>query len=220
MSFVDDFVPFAVCNGHGREGTVQAMTHFVMWRGLDGWRAEVASVELCADGLTAIGAQLGSDPLPYRLDYRLDASARHVTRSIEIVAVGQGWRRELDLRHDERGRWTCVVNAHGDGLPDPGGDVASFQGALDCDLGYSPLTNTMPIRRCGLDRRVGAQDFLMAWIAVPELCVFGSAQRYEHVQPGVVRYIDRGSFDGFSAELSLDPDGLVVHYPELAERVR
>src|SRR3954452_23335550 len=91
----DDFVPFGVCNGHGREGTVQAMTHFVMWRGLDGWRAEVASVELCADGLTAIGTQLGSDPLPYRLDYRLDASARHVTRSIEIVAVGQGWRREL-----------------------------------------------------------------------------------------------------------------------------
>src|SRR4051812_39287378 len=99
------------------------MTQFVIWHGLDSWR----SVELCADGFTATGTQLGSEPLPYRLDYRLDASGGHVTRSIEIVAVGQGWRRELDLRHDGRGRWTCAVNADGNGLPEPGGDVASFQ---------------------------------------------------------------------------------------------
>jgi hypothetical protein len=195
------------------------MTHFVIWRGLRCWRAESAAIELCADGLTATGTQLGSDPVPYRLDYRLDASVGHVTRSIEIVAVGQGWRRELDLRRDGHGRWTCRVNGDGDRLPEPGGDAASFEGALDCDLGFSPLTNTMPIRRRGLDRRVDAQDFLMAWIAVPELRVFASAQRYEHVRPGVVRYVDRGSFAGFAAELELDADGLVIHYPELAERV-
>jgi hypothetical protein len=34
-----------------------------------------------------------------------------------------------------------------------------------------------------------------------------------------VRYVDRGLFDGFTAELELDRDGLVVHYPGLAERV-
>jgi len=35
----------------------------------------------------------------------------------------------------------------------------------------------------------------------------------------VVRYVDRGLFDGFEAELELDADGLVVRYPELAMRV-
>src|SRR4051794_35381706 len=141
------------------------MTRFVIWRGLDSWRVEAASVELCGHGLTATGTQLGLKPLPYRLDYRLDAAAGHITRAIEIVAGGEGWRRELELRHDGRGRWTCAVQADGDGPPAPGGDMASLQGALDCDLGYSPLTNAMPIRRCELDRRAGAQDFLMAWIA-------------------------------------------------------
>ena len=31
----------------------------------------------------------------------------------------------------------------------------------------------------------------MAWVSVPDLGVHGSAQRYEHVRPGVVRYVDR-----------------------------
>jgi hypothetical protein len=59
----------------------------------------------------------------------------------------------------------------------------------------------------------------MAGIEVPELRVFGSAQRYEHVRPGVARYVDRGAFDGFTAELELDREGLVVRWPDLAERV-
>jgi hypothetical protein len=171
------------------------MTHFVIWRGLDGWRAETATIELHDDGLTATGTQIGAG---YRLDYKLDD-----TRSIEIVATGDGWTNELDLRHDGHGNWS----------------QADLTGVLDCDLGFSPLTNTLPIRRSGLHRRPGAEDFLMAWIEVPELRVLPSAQRYEHVRPGVVRYVDRGAFAGFTAELEVDADGLVTHYPGLAEQV-
>jgi hypothetical protein len=173
------------------------MTHFVTWRGLDEWRAETAEIELQVDGLTATGVQLGAG---YRLDYRLDASAGFITRSLELVATGAGWRRSLELRHDGRGGWS-----------EPG-----LEGALDCDLAFSPLTNSMPIHRSGLHRRAGAQDFLMAWVEVPSLRVFASAQRYEGVREGVVRYVD----DDFAAELELDGEGLVLRYPELAERVQ
>jgi hypothetical protein len=38
----------------------------VIWRGLDAWRAEAATVELAADGLVATGTQVGSDPVPHR----------------------------------------------------------------------------------------------------------------------------------------------------------
>jgi hypothetical protein len=34
-----------------------------------------------------------------------------------------------------------------------------------------------------------------------------------------VRFIDRGVFEGFTADLRLDADAFVVFYPELAERV-
>jgi len=81
----------------------------------------------------------------------------------------------------------------------------------------------MPIARSGLADRPGAEDFLMAWISVPDLGVVASAQRYEHVRAGengaFVRYVDRGLFLGFEAELALDPSGLVRLYPGLAEAV-
>jgi hypothetical protein len=199
-------------------------TELTIWRGLDAWRVEAAAVELSADGLAVSGTQIGSDPVAYRLDYRLDATDGFLTRALTVTARGRGWRRELELRHDGHGAWTCTARAAGDiGLPAPGGDAAALAGALDCDLGFSPLTNLMPIRRLGLHRRTGAQDFVMAWVSVPDLSVVPSRQRYEHVRRtvdgSIVRYVDRGLFDGFTAELELDRDGLVVRYPELAERV-
>jgi uncharacterized protein len=197
---------------------------FLIWRGLDHWRVEVASLELGADRLVASGTQIGSEPAAYRLDYRLHTRADFITSSLEITASGSGWRRQLDLRHDGHGRWTCVSQSGGlSDLPAPGCDANLLAGALDCDLGLSPLTNLMPIRRFGLHERPGSEDFLMAWVSVPDLAVTASPQRYEHVRrnedgSSVVRYIDRGNFDGFTAELELDADGLVVAYPGLAER--
>jgi uncharacterized protein len=59
------------------------------------------------------------------------------------------------------------------------------------------------------------QDFVMAWVAVPDLTVHRSEQRYEPIDRNHVRYVD----PSFEAVLELDDDGLVVHYPDLAERI-
>jgi hypothetical protein len=84
------------------------------------------------------------------------------------------------------------------------------------DLGYSPLFNSLPILGHALHEGRGeARDFVMAWVSVPELELTRSEQRYELLEPGRVRY----SAGSFSAELELDPDGFVIRYPGLAERV-
>jgi hypothetical protein len=178
----------------------------VAWRGLEEWLAEHAQVDVGAEGVLATGVQLGVQPEPYRLDYRLDVPSDWITRRLEIEASGAGWRRSLVLEHDGAGRWSA------DGVR-----VEEVTGALDCDLALSPLTNLMPVRRSGLHVRAGAEDFLMAWVSVPDLGVVASRQRYEHVRPGVVRYVSLDS--DFTAELELDDEGLVVRYPRLAERV-
>lgn len=199
--------------------------HLYIWRGLDAWRSEVAEIELDEDGLLATGSQVGVDPMPYRVDYRLEAQGDFLTRSLTVESRGTGWWRLLELRQDGGGGWSADWEANGNAPfgTDPGGDAAELTGALDCDLGLSPLTNLMPIRRSGLDRNEGAADFLMAWVSVPDLAVVASAQRYEHVAAdsdgATVRYVDRGLFDGFTADLRLDHSGLVLVYPELAERV-
>jgi hypothetical protein len=176
------------------------------WQGVEEWLAEHAYVELDDRAILATGVQLGTAPSDYRIDYRLDVPGDWVTRRLEVDASGAGWRRALVLEHDGAGAWTC-----------DGERIAALDGAVDCDLAFSPLTNVMPIRRHALHERGGSRDFLMAWVSVPDLQVHASPQRYEHVRPGVVRYV---ALDGdFTAELELDEDGLVVRYPRLAERV-
>jgi hypothetical protein len=199
------------------------MTRFVHWEGTDEWRAEAVEVELTDDGVAARGVQLGVDPLPYRLDYELDATDGWRTRSLGATAAGDGWGRTLWLERSAEGVWSLEVGAHGEAaLDEPGGPADALAEALDCDLGFSPLTNLMPIRREGLHRRAGASDHVMAWVAVPDLRVFASAQRYEHVRStgdeAIVRFVDRGLFEGFEAELRLDRDGLIKEYPGLARR--
>ncbi len=97
----------------------------------------------------------------------------------------------------------------------PGGDMSPFTETLDCDLGLSPLTNSMPVLRHGLLRGGGPVDFLMAWVSVPDLAVRASRQRYTFVRAegkgAVVRY---ESLDGeFTTDITFDGDGLVVDYP-------
>lgn len=196
----------------------------MIWRGVDRWLAEVASIDLQQSGVRATGTQLGDDPVPYRLDYTLDASEDFITQSISAFITGDGWSRGVRLAHDGTGGWQCDSECRGDvDLPTPGGDTRALAGAHDCDLGFSPLTNLMPIRRLSLHRQPSSADLLMAWISVPDLGVFAYPQRYEHIRAdatgAVVRFTSLGIHEGFTSELRVDRDGLVLVYPHLAIRV-
>ena len=200
------------------------MARVVIWEGLDDWRAEVAHVEHGDGELSAKGTQLGVDPLPYRLDYALETAGGLVTRAMRVESSGEGWARRLNLTHDGHGGWRCESEEDGKpDLPPPGGDVSALVDARDVDLGLSPLTNFMPLRRAGLHESPGATDLLAAWISVPDLGLHASRQCYEHVRGGshgaVVRYLDVGAHAGFTSELEVDGDGLVRLYPGLARRV-
>jgi hypothetical protein len=82
------------------------------------------------------------------------------------------------------------------------------------DLGFSPLTNTLPILRDGLHVGGEPRDYVMALVEVPSLEVARSEQRYEPFAPGLVRF----RAGEFTAMLELDEHGLVVRYPGLAVR--
>ena len=78
----------------------------------------------------------------------------------------------------------------------------------------------MPVRRLGLldDEPGVARDVLTAWVGVPALTVDPSPQRYALLRTDPGRTTVRFSAGDFAADLTLDADGLVVDYPELAAR--
>lgn len=168
----------------------------------------VGSGELVGGG----GDQTG----PYRVDYELDTEQDLATHRLVVRVDGAGWRRELWLRRDAGGDWTCRRLTEPDVHQPAIADVAALAGALDCDLVSSALFNLMPIRRSDLHHVPGSQDFLMAWVSIPDLAVTPSHQTYGHVRPGVVSFSSEG---GFTAEVEVDDDGLVTRYPSVAVRV-
>jgi uncharacterized protein len=194
---------------------------FLVWTGVEEWLTESAAVDLGADGMSATGTQLGAEPDPYRVDYRLE-TPDFVTRELDLTATADGWRRHLLLRHDGTGAWVAEVEDQGEVPGGPwDGSLPDLSEARDIDIQYSPLTNTMPILRHGFQRE-GSGDLVMAFVTTPSLRVEASPQRYEHVRTtengSLVRYISR---DGdFTADLELDADGLLEFYPRLARRVR
>jgi hypothetical protein len=151
----------------------------VVWRGLDALRTEYADVRFDDKGLFAHGTQVGIEPKPYLLRYRLEPRRL-------AVEIDAGPSLDLDL-----------------------GDHDAF------DLGFSPLFNSIPVRRDGLHRGGAARDYVMAWISVPDLAVEASMQRYEPLGPGLIRF----RAGDFVADLTFDPDGLVRRYEGLAERM-
>jgi uncharacterized protein len=189
------------------------MTRLIHWRNLEGWRgwatawrAESVRIDLGERRFGATGVQLGVEPYPYRLDYLLETDPDWITRRLLLMCHDGMQETRRDLRHDGAGNWTL------DGEPRP-----DLDGALDCDLGYSPLTNTMPVLRERIREGEGPADFTMAWVDVPTLTLHASRQRYEPIDAKRVRYVAVG--DDFDADLELDDEGFVVRYPHLAQRV-
>lgn len=184
--------------------------------------AELADVTVGDDGLSARGSAIGTNPFPYQLQYELTTVDQFVTSVLGVQTEGKDWSRRLELRRAPDGSWSFEPDSEGAAdLPAPGGDVEPLAGALDCDLGLSPLTNSMPILRHGLHEDGGPVDFLMAWVSVPDLAVHPSRQRYTFLrresEARIVRYESRGG--NFVADLRVDDDGLVIDYPKLARRI-
>lgn len=201
------------------------MATIVTWAGVDDpERLDRASVELAEDSMRAFGS---SHTRSFATTWSLDVGAGWVTRSIDVTVRSLGWWRSLTLTRHPDGRWESRHDAEGRvDLPSPGlADPASVEGALDCDLALSPVTNTMPVRRLGLlDAVVPPTPLVLAWVDVPSLQVVRDEQVYASAGDGTTpRHVAFSSPDGeggvFRTRFTVDEDGLVLDYPGIARRV-
>jgi hypothetical protein len=88
-----------------------------------------------------------------------------------------------------------------------GRERTDLAGCTDIDLGWTPATNTLPIRRTRL--HVGETSKVAAvWVTFPELAVRRMEQTYSRKSASVWTY----SSANFTADLVMDTNGIVVTY--------
>jgi uncharacterized protein len=162
----------------------------VVWE-LPGEGAEHFTLEDAEPGFRLAGtAILAVGGAPYAVEYAVGVDAEWRTRSVDVTCN----EVTIELLGDGAGGWS----------------IPGFDGCIDMDLGFTPATNTLPIRRLGLE--VGdAADLDVVWLRFPELTLERMTQRYERLAEGRYRY----SSPGFAAELRLDDHGLVLEYEGL-----
>lgn len=162
--------------------------------------AELQSSEQCTiQALPGPGAVVGTVTLlchgvPPRIDYRITTDAGWATRTVDITLYG-GVSREIRLERGDDG-WTV----NGRVRPD-------LNACIDVDLGWTPATNVLPLRRVP----VAVGDSLTtsaAWVRFPALDVVASEQTYTRLTADRVRYQSAT----FEAELVVTPDGIVTTY--------
>lgn len=181
-----------------------------------------AEVSFEPGGLNANGIQTGPG---YSARWILEALDDWTTQAIHVHVLGVGWNRMLKLKRDAGGVWTSETSVSGEqpaelAAPDMHPGIVAGEDlseALDCDLGMCPVTNTMPIRRLDLlGQEVPETRLIMAWIEMPSLRVIASDQYYSSVDERTVRY--KSGTRGVDVELQVDEDGVVLNYPDMAQR--
>jgi uncharacterized protein len=177
----------------------------MFWRrldmpGHDACRLDEATRDWRVDGTAVFRDQAG----PAVLAYHVEGDAGWRTREARV----RGWigERSIDTAISRMGKsWNL------DGVV-----VSGLERCIDLDLGFTPATNLIPIRRLALE--VGhAADVPAAWLDVATGVLKLLEQRYER-RGETVYWYEAPAF-GYTAELDVAPTGFVRRYPGLWESI-
>ena len=136
-----------------------------------------------------------SDDGPITIDYTVDVDAQWQTSRAHVEVSMANSQDHIVILRDADG-WT--VN---------GERRIDLAGCTDVDLGFTPATNTLPIRRLGL--ALGARgDTSAAWLRVPEMDVQRLDQSYTRLTADTYRYQSAN----FAAEVVVDAEGVALTY--------
>lgn len=176
------------------------------WRRLDVPGREESRVEQVGEGWRLTGSlEVEDGGVAARLRYSIDLDAAWCTRAALVEGTANGEPVRFALATDGAGSWSR------DGSPLP-----ALTGAADVDLGFTPATNTLPIRRLSL--AVGqTRAVRSAWLRFPELRMEPLEQSYTRESGHVFLYVASVDGEPFTARLDTDAFGRVLRYEGLWE---
>jgi hypothetical protein len=185
-----------------QEETMDRCLRTVLWRNDQARMFEYCALKDTRAGILLEGVMVTAvDGRPLRAAYQVTCDRQGLTRSVVVETSGGLGSQAIRLGVNDRRVW----RREGKELPE-------CAGLADVDLGFSPSTNTLPIRRLKLAPGQ-SQEITAVWVRFPELDVLPFPQRYTCLAPG--RYRFESLLSDFQAELAVDEHGMVRQYGRL-----
>ena len=154
-------------------------------------------VQINAEGLVVGMLQ----DIVYRIQYQIICDSKWQTQRVNAKDLLSGKEFTLTRSGDE---W----------LDEQGHVIESLSGCTDVDIRVTPFTNTLPIRRLNLEQGE-SKEIAVVYVNAPGLSLSKFEQRYSCLSKdengGVYKYESLNS--GFTSDLKVDVDGLVLDYP-------
>jgi uncharacterized protein len=187
------------------------------WQAEDGHGLEGVRMIPGHGGFRALGRMVRVEPTGgFTSSYRLVVGEDGRVSRLSVTSAIAERERHLTINRTDDGVWLLDTGSGSGAVRD---DCA---GAVDVDLAYSPMFNTIPIRRLGLHREAGEHTLPMVFVSLPDLEVRVVEQTYRTVsvfdEDSGHAAIGFRSGD-FTADLVVDADGVVTSYPGLASRL-
>jgi hypothetical protein len=173
-----------------------------IWRKLNGPGHDACQLIPTARGYELLGGSVFLESKRVcQLGYHVVASTSFLTQRASVKGFIGSKSVDLRIRASARGRW--AVN---------GVDQRAAAGCLDFDLGFTPATNLLAIRRLRLS--VGKEaDAPAAYLAFPLLKLSLLEQRYKRVSQ--MEYDYEAPQFGYRGVLKVSAMGAVIEYPKL-----
>jgi uncharacterized protein len=189
-----------------RERPEERVVGDFFWRCLDGPGGDACRLVALPNGWRLSGtAVFAASGRACQLQYEVQTDA--AWRTTRATVRGFAGKRAVDLRIRASAKHRWSVN--GEAQPDA-------NGLVDLDLGFTPATNLIAIRRLAL--RVGQHAAApAAYLAFPRLKLGSLAQTYH--RRGRLEYDYEAPKFGYTGRLAVSPLGAVVRYPGLFELV-
>jgi hypothetical protein len=131
----------------------------VMWRNIVANGAEYCALWRTSEGWLLRGSAVAApdQKAPLLVEYEVHCDPTWRTHRVQVKRTIGGEVRDLGLTLEAHGVWRLS-----------GDECSDLRDCVDVDLGVTPATNTLPIRRLNLPIG-GSQDVTAAWIKFPDL---------------------------------------------------
>lgn len=138
-----------------------------------------------------------------KLDYIIECDENWETSSAKISGFVGDEKIEIEVLVDSNKIWKMN-----------GEEISVVQNCQDVDLNFSPVTNTLPIRRLNL-KSGEKQTVRAAWLRFPSFKLELLEQTYARISEN--KYVYESAGGNFRAEIETDEFGLVMRYGDFWE---